>query len=145
VSRQTATADDALALIESKIAAGLTPVMAGTGFYRHSFQASQFGSYVHYLDERGTKGCFLPQNVEKCLDFVDRGRAVPAVEAVFSTVEPEAPGSILGIAVMEPSPKAVLSLLEAAVAALGALDEAGITGPARDGLAQAIKREGRVC
>ena len=41
--RAPASAEEALSFIESRVADGLTPVMAGTDFFRHSFCASQFG------------------------------------------------------------------------------------------------------
>ena len=121
------TASEALALIQDAISRGLTPVMAGTSFYRHSFQASQFGAYVTYLDERGTAGEFLPRNVRRCLDFV-APREAPLEGAVG-----------LGVAVVPPV--VVPSLLEAAEAALGALEAAGVGGVVVRDLSAAIASE----
>ena len=71
------SADQALALIQQRIAQGLTPVHHGTSFYRYNFSKSQFGSCVFYLDERGTVGRCQYQNVERVFDFVDMGLPVP--------------------------------------------------------------------
>jgi hypothetical protein len=106
--------------------------MHGTSFYRYNFSKSQFGSYITYLDERGTAGCCRYQNVKRAFDFVDLGRP--------------APGSMLGIEAPRVAPMVVAaatvrrrpSLLEAAAAALVAMDVAGVGGPARDNLAFVI-------
>jgi hypothetical protein len=132
------SADAALALIGDKVAQGLTPVMHGTRFYRYNFSKSQFSSFIWYLDERGTRGCCQFQNVEKVFDFIDLGRPV-------SGNLPETQG--LRVAPMTVVVEVVRqarapSLLEAAVAALEAMDAAGVVGSARDDLAQAIAKEG---
>jgi hypothetical protein len=130
------SADEALALIQENVDRGLTPVMHGTSFYRYNFSKSQFGSYINYLDERGTKGCCQFQNVEKVFDFIDLGRPVPG-NFSGAGVPRVAPMSI----VVEVVHQQEQTLVEAAAEALVAMDACGITGPARDGLAMAIARE----
>ena len=130
------SADEALSLIQDRIAQGLTPVMRGTTFYRYNFGKSQFGSYVTYLDERGTKGCCQFQNVEKVFDFIDLGRPVPG-----ALPELQAPGVAPMTVVVATVHQEAPTLLQAAAEALVAMDACGITGPARDGLAMAIARE----
>jgi hypothetical protein len=129
------SADQALALIQQRIAQGLTPVHHGTSFYRYNFSKSQFGSYVFYLDERGTVGRCQYQNVERVFDFVDMGLPVPGY--LFEVRVPRT--APVAIAVVVSRQRAVPSLLDASVAALKAMDAAGIVGPARDDLALAIK------
>jgi len=137
VDSQIKSADEALSLIQDRVAHGLTPVMRGTSFYRHNFSASQFGSYIWYLDERGTRGCCQCQNVESVFDFVDLGLPVPGTlpEAQRSRT---APATVVVQIMRQQRPQ---TLLEASAAALRAMDAAGIVGPSRDGLAEAIARE----
>ena len=95
------TADQALDLIRSKVAAGLTPVMKGTHFARYGFRPSQFGSYVYYEDARGTSGCFMPRNVERVLDFVPILGPKPAFfSGEFADVEQEISEAVGRIAAM---------------------------------------------
>jgi len=137
-SQPPATASEAIDLIRSKIAQGLTPVMAGTSFYRHSFRPSQFGSYVYYLDERGTAGAFQARNVERVLDFVDLGQPVagslPDMEIV------SAPRGRTGMAVAVVPGRSAPTLLEAAEAALRVMPR----GPERDDLEMAVLAERRI-
>ena len=70
------TASEALALIQDAISRGLTPVMAGTSFYRHSFQASQFGAYVTYLDE-GAPSAGNPTGNQRYLVTVEGPASIP--------------------------------------------------------------------
>jgi hypothetical protein len=140
--QQIASAAEALDFIESMVAAGLAPVMKGTRFYRHSFSISQFGSYLYYLDERGTAGRCQFQNVESVFDFIDLGLPVPGSEPWQAV--PERKPHLGHILVVETVGGEVPSLLEAASAALRAMDEAGIGGAVRDYLERAIAAQGRV-
>lgn len=139
--QRIATADDAMALVQSKIAQGLTPVMRGSRFYRHSFTVSQLGLYIFYLDERGTRGCCRPHNIERTFDFIDLGLPVPGSMAPIK-VGP-APMKT-GFAIVTTTTAETPTLLAAAEAAVAAMDRAGLGGPERDGLARAIAAERRV-
>ena len=137
VDSQIKSADEALSLIQDRVAHGLTPVMRGTSFYRHNFSASQFGSYIWYLDERGTRGCCQFQNVPDVFDFVDLGRPVPGnlPDAQELRVAP------MTVVVEVVRQRHAPSLLEAAEAALGALEAAGVGGAVVADLVAAIAVE----
>ena len=120
-----ATAAEALALIESMEAEGLTPVMRGTRFYRHSFKSSQFGDFIEYLDERGTAGRCMPKNVLRVFEFV----------SMRAQAEPQRIGYAVVVGVVHYEPA---SLLEAAALAVVAMDAAGVAGPERGWLATAV-------
>jgi len=138
MAKNIETAAEALGLIEAMISIGLTPVMRGTRFYRHSFSVSQFGSYLYYLDERGTAGRCQFQNVEKVFDFIFLGLPVPGSFPAEDLPEPKKPlGHIMVVATTGGE---VPSLLDAAVAALAVMQ----AGPERDNLERAISMERRV-
>lgn len=135
------SAQEAMDYIETQIAVGLTPVMKGTKFYRHSFSVSQFGSYLYYLDERGTAGRCQFKNLLTTFDFVFLGLPVHGSEPFQDMPEPRVPvGHAMVNVVFEPEP----TLLEAAVEALMALDAAGVAGDVRDRLGRAIAAERRI-
>lgn len=132
------TAEEALDFIEVQRAMGLTPVMKGTRFYRHSFSVSQFGSYLYYLDERGTKGCCQPRNLLSTFDFISLGQPVPgSLPDLPITRAPEPDRGVgMAIGVIGGRP----SLLEAAEAALRVMPK----GPERDSLEMAVLAERRI-
>lgn len=134
------TADEALDFIAVQRAMGLTPVMKGTRFYRHSFAVSQFGSYLYYLDARGTKGCCEPRNLLSTFDFIHLGLPVPGSLPDLPIVH-EAPdrGVGLAVAIMGGEPQRQPSLLEAAEAALRVM----APGRERDDLEMAVNAERR--
>ena len=131
VTTRPASAAESLALVEAMAATGLTPVMRGTRFSRHSFKASQFGSYVEYLDERGTAGRCEPKNLLRAFEFVD----------FEASAEPQGIGYAVVVADVPCEPA---TLLEAAACAVVAMDAAGVGGAARDDLARAIVSERRM-
>lgn len=137
IDQEIATAEEALGFIEAHVAVGLTPVMAGTSFYRHSFSASQFGDYIYYLDQRGTAGRCLPRNVQRVFDFVDLGRPVagslPDLTIPTYRPEPETVGRAGLVVTVVPGRRAP-TLLEAAEAAIRIMP----AGPERDDLENAV-------
>lgn len=134
------TADEALAYIEAKRALGMAPVMRGTSFYRHSFSVSQFGSYLYYLDARGTKGACQPCNLLRTFDFVPLGLPVPGTlpDLVIDRA-PEVRGRT-GMATTFVPGRREPTLLEAAEAALRLMP----IGAERDDLERAIASERRI-
>lgn len=148
VDQEVVTADEAMAFIEAQRAAGLTPVMAGTSFYRHSFSVSQFGSYVQYLDERGTAGRCQPKNLLRTFDFIDLG-PVPGAPVDLQAPAGRGYGMVTAVvpgrrgygmvAAVVPGERR-LSLLEAAEAALRVMP----AGPERDDLESAVAAERRM-
>jgi hypothetical protein len=136
--KKITTAAEAMSLIEANIAIGLTPVMRGTRFYRHSFSVSQFGSYLYYLDERGTAGRCQFQNVEMVFDFIDLGTPVPGSFPVEDLPQPQKPlGHIMVVATVGGEAPSLLEAAEAAIRVMRA-------GPERDNLERAIAMERRV-
>ena len=138
IDQKIETAEQALALITTQIAQGLTPVMAGTSFYRHSFRASQFGDYLYYLDERGTAGCCRPFNLLRTFDFIDLGLPVPGSMPDLPIPVSERGRSGLVVAFVPGLPEP--TLLQAATAALRVMPD----GPEREDLERAIIRERRI-
>lgn len=133
------TADEAMDFIAVQRAMGLTPVMKGTRFYRHSFAVSQFGSYLYYLDARGTKGCCEPRNLLSAFDFIHLGLPVPG-SLPDLPITREAPDRGVGLAVGIMGGERQPSLLAAAEAALRVMPE----GPERDDLEMAVMAERRL-
>lgn len=133
-------AETALSFIQDQVDSGLTPVMNGTEFYRHSFSPSQFGSYIYYLDARGTKGACQPSNVVTAFDFIPVG--LPVAGSLPDLDRTETVGKVGVFTTVIPG-RAAPTLLEAASAALKAMEAAGITGAAHDDLELAIMAEGR--
>ncbi len=133
----------ALGFIQDQVESGLTPVMQGTSFYRHSFGSSQFGSYLYYLDARGTKGACQPRNVIKAFDFIPAGLPVAGSLPDLDRTTPETVGKVGVFTAVIPG-RAAPTLLEAATAALRAMDAAGFRGSERDDLELAIMAEGRI-
>lgn len=141
LDQEIVTADDAMDFIAVQVAVGLAPVMKRTRFYRHSFSVSQFGSYIEYIDERGTIGRCQPKNLLSTFDFISLGLPVPGSFPDTEIVHPAAPAPERGFGVVTaiiPAQRK-LSLLEAAEAALSVMP----AGPERDNLEIAIVREGR--
>lgn len=135
------SAQEALDYIETQVAVGLAPVMKGTNLYRHSFSVSQFGSYIRYLDQRGTAGRCQFQNLLTTFDFVHLGLPVPGSEQYQKV--PERRPHVGHVLVVETVGGEEPTLLAAAAIALAALDDAGVTGPVRDDLERAIMMERR--
>lgn len=134
------TAEQALDYIAVQRAIGMTPVMRGTNFYRHSFSVSQFGSYLYYMDERGTKGACQPRNLLMTFDFVFLGLPVPGtLPDLTITPAPEPRGRTGMVTTFVPARREP-TLLEAAEAALRLMP----TGAERDDLERAIASERRV-
>ncbi len=134
------TAAEALDYIDANIAIGLTPVMAGTKFYRHSFSQTGMGFYIEYLDERGTVGRCLPKNVTWVFDFVFMG--LPVAGSLPGISIPVAPPELrgrVGVAIAVVPGRRKATLLEAAEAALMVMAD----GAERDDLAEAVARERR--
>lgn len=133
------TAEEALDFIAVQRAMGLAPVMKGTRFYRHSFAVSQFGSYLYYLDARGTKGCCEPRNLLSTFDFIHLGLPVPG-SLPDLPITREAPDRGVGLVVTIMGGERQPSLLAAAEAALRVMPE----GPERDDLEMAVMAERRL-
>lgn len=131
----------ALGFIQDQVDSGLTPVMHGTEFYRHSFSQSQFGSYLYYLDARGTKGACQPRNVVTAFDFIPAG--LPVAGSLPDLDRAETVGKVGVFTAVIPG-RAAPTLLEAATAALRAMDAAGVRWAERDDLELAIMAEGRI-
>ncbi len=130
----------ALGFIQDQVDSGLTPVMRGTEFYRHSFSPSQFDSYIYYLDARGTKGACQPRNVVTAFDFIPAGLPVAG-----SLPDLDRAGTVgkVGVFTTVIPGRAAPTLLEAATAALRAMDAAGVKGTERDDLENAVIAERR--
>lgn len=133
------TAEEAMDFIEVQRAIGLTPVMAGTSFYRHGFTVSQFNSYIEYLDERGTVGRCQPKNLLRTFDFISLGRPVPGSLPDFRVAPAPAERGFGVVTAVIPGRRQP-SLLEAATAALRVM----AAGPERDDLAEAVAQERRI-
>lgn len=133
------SAQEAIDFIEVQRAIGLTPVMHGTTFYRHSFGVSQFGSYLYYMDERGTRGACQFKNVTKVFDFINLGQPVPGSLPDLEIVHAPQPQGLSGLVVAFIPGRREPTLLEAATAALKLMP----AGAERDDLELAILSERR--